>query len=253
MAKLESGYWTSRLIWQIELSRLASSLTLALRDTRPQRRLRPWVPAVTAGHSKSSHLTDQDGWLKSLSYLGMAEDLHCESNEDRWALMRDDLGDALCHPSSGHRPEDHQGGLAAVLGRWGGSSSVSSGMREKDEMRLQCVSSSALSRSADVRQELSSNTWFGGSIVREPAELGRDLTNGKTLALRAWWWVSLQAVITCGTAASEAHHCVLSYFLHNVTIPSLFWSLPCWQLIQLFFAIYVSDFVVRYQTIGWIL
>lgn len=113
--------WSDRLNW----ARWHHPSRSLWETWRPQRRLRPWLLAVTAGHSKSSHLTDHDGWLKSLSYLGIAEELHCRPNEDRWALMLDDLGDPLCHPSSGHRPEDPLGGWAAVLGRWGGSSSAS--------------------------------------------------------------------------------------------------------------------------------
>lgn len=140
--------------------------------------------------------------------------------------------------------EARWGGQADVLGCWGDSSSASSGMRGKDEMGCQCFSSAVLRQCIDVWRELSSNTWSGGSIVRELAELGRDLMNNKLFTLRMMVGLPPRpsdAVITYGTLLSCLWNSSLlsglSYFLQNVktleSSPSLFWSLPCCcQLIQ---------------------
>jgi len=79
-------------IWEIELSLLDSFLTLALRAMKA----REEVPSLgtgchSAGPWKSSHSTDQDGWLKSSLKSWHAEYLYCKSNEDGWALTQADF------------------------------------------------------------------------------------------------------------------------------------------------------------------
>lgn len=89
MAKLESGSWTSRLIWQIELSWVASSLTLALRDTKATEE----APSLGTGcYSRTLKVIslDRSRWMAEIFVLSW----HCWGSPLRvqWRQMSTNAG-----------------------------------------------------------------------------------------------------------------------------------------------------------------
>lgn len=173
-----------------------------------------------------SHLTWQirmDGWNLCLILACWGSLLQVQ-----WRQMSTNTGWFWGCSVPSLKWKDRRGGQADVLGCWDDSSSASLGMGGKDEMGCHCFSSAVLRRSADVWRELSPNTWSGGSIVWELAELGRDLMNNKLFTLRMMvglpprpsdaaeqlrLWLHMEHY----SAASETHH------------SSVGWATFCWM------------------------